>query len=220
MLHAMEKLVISNKPKNSVMRYTWTVVKVGNNVDEIDDYFYFNAPKSSSKYTNPEGQYCAFKEDEFKTHKLDIQMRKCSENNSCVVKYKVFKCSSCKKWQILSNGNHDHAVMSTYNNLNGIHPKWKEKINDCLEKNIKQPKDEDNCGMFHSDYTYKITKNNFPLLVLGRSDVRRRFRSIAYMISSQETAVDFQFFYNEIKLLLMSIIQIIIGIACKDGIIS
>lgn len=64
-------------------------------------------------------------------------------------------------------------------------------------------RNENDCGMFHNDYTYKITKNSFPLLVFGRSDVRCRFRPIAYMVSSQETAIDFQFFYTELKALLL-----------------
>jgi hypothetical protein len=42
--------------------------------------------------------------------------------------------------------------------------------------------------MFHLDSTYKITKNSYPLLIFGVSDVNRKFFLLAAFIVSQTTA--------------------------------
>ena len=51
-------------------------------------------------------------------------------------------------------------------------------------------------GCYHQDYTYKITKNGFPLLVFGISDQAHRFHPIAFGIMSHEQEIDFEEFYK------------------------
>jgi hypothetical protein len=45
-------------------------------------------------------------------------------------------------------------------------------------------------GTFHIDGTYKIVKHNFPLIVLGITDIERKFHQIAYMFTSHEQKQD------------------------------
>ena len=45
-------------------------------------------------------------------------------------------------------------------------------------------------AIFHLDGTYRITLNKFPLSVLGRSDMNRKFFPIALALLSRETADD------------------------------
>ena len=45
-------------------------------------------------------------------------------------------------------------------------------------------------AIFHLDGTYRITLNNFPLSVFGRSDMNRKFFPIALALLSHETADD------------------------------
>ena len=45
-------------------------------------------------------------------------------------------------------------------------------------------------AIFHLDGTYRITLNNFPLSVFGRSDMNRKFFPIALALLSRETADD------------------------------
>ncbi|CAF0897848.1 unnamed protein product [Brachionus calyciflorus] len=51
-------------------------------------------------------------------------------------------------------------------------------------------------SIFHIDSTYKITKNGFPLLIFGRSDIKRQFYKIAFMMTSHEQEIDFIYFYE------------------------
>ena len=53
-------------------------------------------------------------------------------------------------------------------------------------------------GMIHIDGTYKITRNKFPLIVFGRTDLRRQFHPISFMVTSHEDNTDFSFFYSEL----------------------
>jgi hypothetical protein len=48
-------------------------------------------------------------------------------------------------------------------------------------------------GMFLVDANYKIVKYNFPLIILGITDMERRFHPICYMFSSHEQEVDLDF---------------------------
>lgn len=50
--------------------------------------------------------------------------------------------------------------------------------------------------IFHIDATYKIIKYNFPLIVFGCSDVRRRFHPISFMITSHETKDTYSHFFS------------------------
>ena len=54
-------------------------------------------------------------------------------------------------------------------------------------------------SMYHLDATYKITKNGFPLVILGRSDVNRVFHPICFMLTSHETESDFFYLFDEVK---------------------
>jgi hypothetical protein len=68
MLQLINNLVISYKPKN--MRD-----ETCNDIDKLEDYFYFDAPKSCFKNTHPKDKFSTFKDGQFKSHKLDIQNR-------------------------------------------------------------------------------------------------------------------------------------------------
>ena len=53
-------------------------------------------------------------------------------------------------------------------------------------------------GMFHIDATYKIVKYNFPLIVLGVTDINRTFHPICYMFTSHETEDDYDHFFDRL----------------------
>ena len=53
-------------------------------------------------------------------------------------------------------------------------------------------------GMFHIDATYKIVKYNYPLIILGITDMERRFHPICYMFTSHEQQVDYDFFFDSL----------------------
>ena len=53
-------------------------------------------------------------------------------------------------------------------------------------------------GMFHIDGTYKITKNGFPLMVFGITDMAHTFHPIAFCVTSHESEADFSEFFNGI----------------------
>lgn len=53
--------------------------------------------------------------------------------------------------------------------------------------------------MFHLDTTYKITKTNKPLTVLGMTDMQHRFWPICFMISSHETTEDYTYFFETLN---------------------
>lgn len=55
---------------------------------------------------------------------------------------------------------------------------------------------------FHIDGTYKITRNKFPVVVLGRTDISRQFLLIVFMLTSHEDETDFTYFYRELLQLL------------------
>lgn len=59
-------------------------------------------------------------------------------------------------------------------------------------------------AIYHIDATYKITKNHFPLIIIGRSDHNGTFHLISVSISSHEQEIDF-------KHILDSLIKL-----CKD----
>jgi hypothetical protein len=44
--------------------------------------------------------------------------------------------------------------------------------------------DKNRCAMLHIDATYKITKESYPLVVLGISDVARRFHLLLLYYNS------------------------------------
>ena len=51
-------------------------------------------------------------------------------------------------------------------------------------------------GTFHIDGTYKIVKYNFPLIVLGITDMERQFHPIAFMFTSHEQEQDYDHFFD------------------------
>ena len=53
--------------------------------------------------------------------------------------------------------------------------------------------------MFHLDCTYKIIKYNFPLLIFGCTDIRRKFRPIAFAFISHEQEEDFTHFFTNLN---------------------
>jgi len=52
--------------------------------------------------------------------------------------------------------------------------------------------------MFHIDATYKIIKYNYPLIILGITDMERRFHPICYMFTSHEQEVDYDHFFDSL----------------------
>ena len=56
-------------------------------------------------------------------------------------------------------------------------------------------------GMFHFDWTYKILKYSYPLMVFGCSDMNRRFFPIAFMFTSHETISDFDHFFENFNII-------------------
>jgi hypothetical protein len=59
--------------------------------------------------------------------------------------------------------------------------------------------DLDQPSLYHLDATHKITKNGFPLVIFGRSDIHRVFHPICFMLTSHETESDFFYLFDEIK---------------------
>ncbi|RNA36561.1 hypothetical protein BpHYR1_025820 [Brachionus plicatilis] len=51
-------------------------------------------------------------------------------------------------------------------------------------------------GCYHLDATYKLIKNGFPLIVLGRTDAVHDFHPLGFFISSHEQEIDYQEFYQ------------------------
>ncbi len=53
-------------------------------------------------------------------------------------------------------------------------------------------------GLFHIDATYKIVQYNFPLIVLGVTDINRTFHPICFMFTSHETEDDDDHFFDRL----------------------
>ncbi|CAF0999539.1 unnamed protein product [Brachionus calyciflorus] len=58
---------------------------------------------------------------------------------------------------------------------------------------------QSNIALFHIDGTYKITREGFPMLVFGRSNLNRKIYPFAFGIVSNEEAYDFLHFFQSIK---------------------
>ena len=54
--------------------------------------------------------------------------------------------------------------------------------------------------VYHCDGTYRILKISYPLMVLGVSDIDRKFFPVAFMISSHEKNEDYTHFFKEVKI--------------------
>jgi hypothetical protein len=54
----------------------------------------------------------------------------------------------------------------------------------------------ENKGVIHLDGTYKLLKNNFPLVII--SDKQGQFHPIAFMITSHECQADFSVLYKDL----------------------
>ncbi len=53
-------------------------------------------------------------------------------------------------------------------------------------------------GMFHLDATYQIVKYNYPLIILGVTDITRKFHPICYMFTSHEQERDYDHFFESL----------------------
>jgi hypothetical protein len=53
--------------------------------------------------------------------------------------------------------------------------------------------------LFHFDATYRLLKVCYPVLVIGVSDINRKFYPVGFMISSHETDVDYFNFFESLK---------------------
>ena len=51
-------------------------------------------------------------------------------------------------------------------------------------------------GVNHIDGTYKITRNGFPLVVYGVTDIQGHFHPICFFVSSHENESDYKCFYD------------------------
>jgi len=54
-------------------------------------------------------------------------------------------------------------------------------------------------SIFHLDCTYKIVKYNYPLLIFGVTDIRRKFRPVAFAFLSHEQEPDFSNFFTNLN---------------------
>ncbi len=62
-----------------------------------------------------------------------------------------------------------------------------------------------NVAIYHIDGTYKLTHNNFILIVFGRTDLRRQFHPIAFWLTSHEETDDYVLFYKSLLQLCFSL---------------
>ena len=68
-----------------------------------------------------------------------------------------------------------------------------------LLKTINYSKNNNlNKTLFHIDATYKITRNHFPLIIIGRSDYNGTFHLVSVSISSHEQEIDFTHIINSL----------------------
>lgn len=51
----------------------------------------------------------------------------------------------------------------------------------------------------HADATHKVTLEKLPLIIVGSTDMSRRFHLIGYTVTSNETANDYKFIFNSIR---------------------
>ena len=54
--------------------------------------------------------------------------------------------------------------------------------------------------ILHTDATYKINWNGYPLLVVGTSDLNRAFHPLGLALCSRETHLDYKFLFNSLLL--------------------
>ena len=54
-------------------------------------------------------------------------------------------------------------------------------------------------GVYHFDLTYKIVKYNYPLMILGVTDIRRQFHPISFMFTSHEQEMDIAHFFKSLS---------------------
>ena len=54
----------------------------------------------------------------------------------------------------------------------------------------------DKNGVHHIDGTYKITRNGFPLILYGVTDIQGHFHPICFVVSSHENETDYEHFYD------------------------
>lgn len=66
----------------------------------------------------------------------------------------------------------------------------------------------ENASNIHADSTYKITQEKLPLIVVGSTDMTRRFYLIGLTITTNETASDYEFAFKSIKLGIQKIAKV------------
>ena len=65
-------------------------------------------------------------------------------------------------------------------------------------KLLKRVQEFDNKGVYHIDATYKIIKQNFPVIVFGFTDLARQFYPVAFMITSHEKTSNYNHFFIQL----------------------
>jgi hypothetical protein len=68
-----------------------------------------------------------------------------------------------------------------------------------LLKNAKNQEEASGYGFICTDGTYKTNNMNFPLLVLGTTDIEHKFRAIAFCLSSNEDGFSYEFMFSTVK---------------------
>ena len=68
-----------------------------------------------------------------------------------------------------------------------------------MRTNLSDTSNQGHCGIFYIDGTYKITRNKFPLVVFGRTDISRQLFPIVFMLTSHEDETDFTYFYIQLQ---------------------
>lgn len=57
----------------------------------------------------------------------------------------------------------------------------------------------------HADGTYKLNWQGFPVLLVGTTDMHRKFHTFGVAVSTHERAVDFEFIFNAVKISLRNL---------------
>ena len=63
---------------------------------------------------------------------------------------------------------------------------------------LKRITNFNNQGCYHIDATYKIVKYSYSLVIIGFTDIERKFWPVAFMFSSHEQIPDFEHFLNSL----------------------
>ncbi len=122
--------------------YDWAILEDKKSKKDLDAYIEKFIPRSHVYQTNKNVNcYFCVNDFEIENHKLKRQYRKCKDEASCSVKYRVDYCEKKDVGRIEENGEHTHDLEDAYENENGICEEIKAAILKILQFNpTKFPK--------------------------------------------------------------------------------